>query len=88
MPSGKGESEQLEGLAKELSKDVVSAGLGLSLVPPMESSGTQILSPSGAKGVGLRIFPSLSHWPWLPPGGSGNMTSQVRKTSFGREQSS
>ena len=79
MPAGEGESEQLEGQVKELSKDVVSDGLGFRLVPPMGSAGTQTLSPSGAKGDGLCIFLSLSHWPRLPPGGSGDMTSPSKE---------
>lgn len=54
---------------KGRSEDMVSAGIGFRLVPPMGSSGTQILSPGDTtlrQRAGLCIFLSLSHWPCCP----------------------
>lgn len=75
---------------KGRSEDVVSAGIGFRLVPPMGSSGTQILTPGDTtlrQRAGLCIFLSLSHWPWLPPRGSGDMTSQARRTHLAENNS-
>lgn len=70
-----GECPQEKGNQRSRGRRGRSWGHDLRLVPFIGSSGAQILYhlvvPSWDKGAGLCILLSLSHWPWLTPGGSG-----------------